>query len=462
MSTKHSVVISLIGLLILTACAAPTTPNPPAATPDIPTPVPTPASAPASIAAAEKLLDQLVQEDYAAILTNFDAAMQAALPEDKLKQAWTGVLAQYGAFQNRANTQFATHVDKYDVVIVMARFEKGGLGLRISVDAATGQIGGLFFTADTGKPMAYNVPAYVDTSKFNEREVTLGTGDWQLPGTLTLPKGDGPFPAVVLVHGSGPNDRDETIGPNKPFKDLAWGLASQGVAVLRYDKRSKVYGQQMAALTTLTVKEEVIDDAVTAVALLRQQPGIDPKRVFVLGHSLGGYLAPRIALAGPDIAGLIILAGATRPLEDLILEQTEYIMSLSESTTHQAPIDQLKEQIALVKALKPGDEAKPAILGAPPAYWLDLQNYRPAELAKSVSKPMLILQGMRDYQVREADFVNWQQALSTRSDVQLKTYPNLNHLFITGDKESTPQEYQTAGSVDQTVIDDIAAWLKQR
>jgi len=370
------------------------------------------------------------------------------------------VLAQYGGFQNRANSQFATRVGEYDVVIVMARFEKGGLGLRISVNANTGQVGGLFFTADAGKAMAYTVPPYVDASKFNEQEVTIGTGDWSLPGTLTLPAGEGPFPAVALVHGSGPNDRDETLGPNKPFKDLAWGLASQGVAVLRYDKRSKVYAQQMAGLTTLTVKEEVIDDAAAAVALLRQHPGVDPERVFVLGHSLGGYLAPRIALAAPDSTGLIILAGATRPLEDLLLEQAEYIMSLSESTTHQSSIDELKQQIAQVKALKPGDEDQPAILGAPPTYWLDLQNYRPAELARSIAKPMLILQGMRDYQVREADFVNWQQALSARSDVQFKTYPNLNHLFITGDKESTPQEYQVAGSMDQTVISDIAIWVK--
>ena len=345
-----------------------------------PTQAPTPESAPTSMATAEKLVDQFAQQDYAGLTGSFDDAMKSALPTDKLKQAWDGVDQQFGAFQRRTDTQFLIRKDKYDVVLVTAKFEKNSLGFRVSVDTTTGQIGGLqFVPVESAQPAPYTVPAYVDQSKFEEKDVTIGTGEWQLPGALTLPKGTGPFAAVVLVHGSGPNDRDETIGPNKPFKDVAWGLASQGIAVLRYDKRTKVYADKMAALTNLTVKEEVIDDAVAAVTLLQQTPNIDPKRVFVLGHSLGGYLAPRIGQADSAIAGLVILAGAARPLEDLMLEQIQYIASLDKSAVPQATLTDLSGQVAAVKALKPGDESKPPILGVPTAYWLDLQNYRPAE-----------------------------------------------------------------------------------
>ena len=133
----------------------------------------------------------------------------------------------------------------------------------------------------------------------------------------------------MLVHGSGPNDRDETLGPNKPFRDLAWGLADRGIAVLRYDKRTSVYGGKMAGNKNLTVREETIDDALLAVKLLRGRPDIDPKRIFILGHSLGGMVAPRIGADDPSLAGLIILAGATRPLPDVAREQLEYIASLS-------------------------------------------------------------------------------------------------------------------------------------
>ena len=140
---------------------------------------------------------------------------------------------------------------------------------------------------------------------------------------------------MVLVHGSGPNDRDETIGANKPFRDLAWGLATRSIAVLRYEKRTKQYpGKLMATgVGQFTAQEESIDDALSAVGQLRGTEGIDPKRIFVLGHSLGGTLAPRIGQADPKITGLIIMAGSTRPLEDMVVEQTRYLISLNGTPT---------------------------------------------------------------------------------------------------------------------------------
>lgn len=459
-------------ILILTACAAqpavsPTAvPTAPAASPtSIPptVPAPTPESAPASIAVAEKMLAQFVKQDFAGMIANFDAAMTAALPQDKLKQAWDGVKAQFGAYQSTTDKQFLAHKDTFDVILLTVNFEKGPLGFRVSIDTTSGKIGGLqFVPVNSASSTSYTAPAYVDQAQFEEKDVTIGTGEWQLPGTLTLPKGTGPFTAIVLVHGSGPNDRDETIGPNKPFKDLAWGLASQGIAVLRYDKRTKVYAEELANVQNFTVKEESIDDAVAAVELLRQTPNIDPKRIFVAGHSLGGYLAPRIAQADTNIAGLIILAGATRPLEDAMLEQVQYIASLSGSSVPTSTVTELKTQVDAVKALKPGDESKPPILNIPVSYWLDLQNYRPTELASQLTLPMLILQGERDYQVTMVDFQNWQTALSSHSNVRFKSYPDLYHLFISGTGKSTPAEYQQPGHVAKSVVDDIAAWVKSK
>src|SRR5207247_5389612 len=174
----------------------------------------------------------------------------------------------------------------------------------------------------------YAPPSYAQFDRFHEHEVQIGHGTWVLPGTVSLPQGDGPFAAVLLVHGSGPQDRDETLPPNKPFRDLAWGLASQGIAVLRYEKRTKVYAASMRSeIDTLIVKEEVLDDALEAVALLRARPEIDAQPIFVLGHSLGGYLAPAIASADPQIRGLIILAGLERPFEDVILDQLTCVLS---------------------------------------------------------------------------------------------------------------------------------------
>jgi dipeptidyl aminopeptidase/acylaminoacyl peptidase len=282
-----------------------------------------------------------------------------------------------------------------------------------------------------------------------------------------MPKGDGPFPGLVLVHGSGPNDRDESLGPNKPFKDLAWGLASRGIAVLRYDKRSKVYGAKIVAdpklEAGLTVKDEIIDDALAAAALLQGTAKIDKKKVFILGHSLGGFLIPRIGMAAKplNVAGFISIAGLTRPLEDTILRQMMYLAGgdTSEETTRR--LEGIKADVARIKAFTPADQGSTVkILGAMAAYWLDVRGYNPPELAKSVAKPMLILQGSRDYQVTIEDFENWKVALGSRKDVEFHLYPKLNHLVFEGKGLIMPTEYiQIHGSVAPYVIEDIAAWI---
>ena len=298
---------------------------------------PVAASAPASqpvsqttdlSAAGTQLVDMLVKGDSAAAVGRFDSTMKSALPEQKLKEVWQTIQQQAGPFTRRLGTRME-RVDGYDVVFVTCQFERAELDAKMVFDTDK-RIAGLFFVPSQPAAQEAALPSYVKPGAFREEEFTVGSGEWSLPGTLTLPVGvTGLLPAVVLVHGSGPNDRDETILANKPFRDLAWGLASKGIAVLRYEKRTKVHAAQIAAagLSQFTVKEETIDDALSAAAQLRQTDGINPKRIFILGHSLGGTVAPRIGQADPNLAGLIILAGATRPLEDLMVEQTRYILS---------------------------------------------------------------------------------------------------------------------------------------
>jgi fermentation-respiration switch protein FrsA (DUF1100 family) len=235
--------------------------------------------------------------------------------------------------------------------------------------------------------------------------------------------------------------------------------------VLRYEKRTRQYAAKMAAAQdTLTVKEETVDDALAAVELLCQMSGINPQYIFVLGHSLGGMLLPRIGEADGKIAGLIALAGSTRPMEDTLLEQITYILNLDGeiSEEEQGELDRLAEQVARIKDPQLGTSV-PAFdppMGFPAAYWLDLRGYNPAEAAKALTQPMLILQGGRDYQVTIADFDLWKTALSSRANVQLTFYADLNHLFITGQGPITPAEYLVPGHVAEQVINDIAAWIK--
>ncbi len=406
---------------------------------------------------AEAFISSLSKEDYAAAVGRFDATMKSAFPAPKLKQVWEGLQQQCGKFQRTAGTQSVDEAG-YRIVFVLCQFERAALQARVVFDRKN-QIGGLFFTpvqSPTAKTSRTAPPKGVV-----EREVTVGSGTWALPGTLALPEpaGEKPLAAIVLVHGSGPHDRDETIGPNTPFRDLAWGLAAKGIAVLRYDKRTKVHAAKLGSIQGFTAKDEVVDDAVAAVRLLRATKGIDPARVYVLGHSLGGTLAPRIADAELNVAGLILLAGSTRRLEDAIVEQTQYMLQLDGdfSDEDKANLAELRKQADRVKALTPADAQSDTLLfGAPPSYWLDLRSYDPVATAARLAKPMLILQGARDYQVVESEFETWKRGLPKAT---AKLYPNLNHLFMSGEGKPNPAEYDRPAHVDPAVIADVAAWV---
>lgn len=422
-----------------------------------------------TVATATNFVDLLSKRDYAGAVARFDPTMKQALPATKLQELWERLQQQLGPFQKQSKTHTLRY-GPFDIVLVTCQFERGAVDAKVVLDSQE-RVSGLFFLPPSQAATAWTPPSYAHTNDFREQPFTVGQGEWRLPGTLTLPRQHAgatpPWPVVVLVHGSGPNDRDETVGANMPFRDLAWGLASRGIAVLRYEKRTKQYAERLKgqSLAGFTLKQETIDDALSAVEQLRHTPDIDPKGIFVLGHSLGAIAAPRLGEADPHLAGLILLAGASLPLEDLIIEQTRYLLSLdgTASEAAQAKLKVMTAQVARIKRLTQADTNSPTpILGAPPAYWLDLRAHDPVTEAAKLKQPLLILQGGRDYQVTPANFARWQPGLSSRTNVTFKLYPDLNHLFITGHGPSTPAEYDEPGHVAETVITQIADWITAR
>jgi alpha-beta hydrolase superfamily lysophospholipase len=238
------------------------------------------------------------------------------------------------------------------------------------------------------------------------------------------------------------------------FKDLAEGLASRGIVVLRYEKRTLQYRARIASIANFTVQEEVVDDAVKAVALLRSLAEVNGSHIFVIGHSLGAYVAPRIAEQDGKLAGIVFMAGNVRPLEDLLVEQVEYMGIKGDQ------LDRAKALQVKVKKLDPGDEDSPALGGLPVSYWVDLKDYDPAAAARKLAIPLLVLQGERDFQVTMTDFALWKAAVGAAKGVVMKSYPSLNHLFVAGEGKSLPAEYSKPGHVAPAVVDDIAKFVK--
>src|SRR5256884_7167400 len=422
------------------------------------------------IQTAQQLVTRFFQGDFEAVVQSLDESIKQQFPMERLQATRLSLAAQVGEFKEQVGAH-TFQIPSAELVIVTCAFANASLDINVAFNEP-GKIVGLSITpvgsVEQQYSAVYEPPAYVNQDLFKEPEVQIGKGEWVLPGTLSVPVGDGPFAAVLLVHGSGPNDRDETIGPNKPFRDLAWGLASQGILVLRYEKRTKVYAAQLESeRDTFTVKEEVIDDALEAMALLRDRPEIDAQQIFVLGHSLGGYLAPRIGAADPQIRGLIILAGSARPFEDVILDQMTYVLSLSmpDPVVRQQQLAVVKKQVELVKDPKrlPTAAAADLPLNVPAAYWLDLNAYQPEKVAQTLKQPMLFLQGGSDYQVTREDFQIWQDALGGRSDVQFIMYPGFSHLFmpVEGGQKATPATYTVAGHVAEEVVNEIGSWIKR-
>lgn len=415
------------------------------------------------VAEAKAFLELFLAKD-ALLAERFDATMakaftpaQAAATADQLVAAG-GKFVAFGAA--RVEEQ-----GPYLVVITVGAYERLEFDFRVVFDGA-GKVAGFFAQNPRLPTAAWLAPSYADAAKFTEEEVTVDAGGWPLPATLTVPKGKGPFPAVVLVHGSGPNDRDETIGPNKVFKDLAWGLASRGVAVLRYEKRTKVHALRLGPLVdSFGVREEVVEDALAALALLSRDARLDPRRLTLVGHSLGAQLAPMIALDAakrklPGPAALALLAPPARPLEDLVLEQSRYLASLEPalSDEQKGVLAELEKAVARVKELPKGAkyEAAELPLGAPAAYWLSLAGYDPVAAAKAAGLPLLVLHGGRDYQVGAADAALWKAGIGSLKTATLKVFPALNHLFIAGKGTPSPAEYSVAGHVDEAVVKAIA------
>jgi len=397
-------------------------------------------------AAAKKFIGQLVNEQFAEATTDFDDTMKNVMPAEKLQETWTTLMGQVGKLKDQGQGTQAK-VNDYDVVSVTCTFERAPLDVVVSFNGDR-QIAGLFFRP--AKPAAR--PEDPRTSA----ELKTNTGT--LYGTFDLPDGNGPFPVVVIIAGSGPTDRDgnQLLMKNDSLKLLGAGLAAKSIAAFRYDKRG--IGESAAA----GGKEEdlrfetFVDDAAGWVEQLRNDNRFS--RIGILGHSEGSLIGT-IAAKQAKADAFVSIAGSGRGFSELLREQLTKNLA-------QRP-DLSKRSLQILDELVAGRmvEDVPAELAGEfrpsvQPYVISMFNYDPTKEIASLEMPVMIVQGTTDIQVSVEDA---KRLAAANKNAQLSIINEMNHVM----KHATTQTEQQAAYTDPSLplvpklLDEMTVFLDQ-
>ncbi|MEC0035211.1 prolyl oligopeptidase family serine peptidase [Bacillus cereus] len=416
------------------------------------------------ISTALSFIRSMHTEDYKSAFHLTSRSLQKVISEKWLKSYWKELpnQLQVGSFVEIGEvTQKETNSVHTNVEIKLV-FEQIIVPLLIKLDPS-GKIDD-FQLSMPFSPVA-DRPSYSKPESFVDKEVVVGSGAFPLPGTLSVPKGKGPFPAVILVHGSGAADQDSTAYALKPFRDLAEGLASKGIAVLRYNKRTYEHGLKTELSPFYTVDKETTDDALHVTHFLQNEPLLDKNQIYILGHSQGGMMIPNIIEKdqNQNIAGAIVMGGAARAFAVGILDQLEYRLSIGGMKPDEYKFYKSQFELLNDPNFSSQNPPKDFQLGSP-VYWGSTRKIKAAEMSKEQNTPLLILQGERDFQVQsKIEIPFWKEQLKERDNVDYRLYPKLNHFFTEGDGElSKPDEYYNPANIPEYVINDIAIWVQGR
>nr|WP_252195717.1 alpha/beta hydrolase [Bacillus mycoides] len=397
-------------------------------------------------------LEQFQKNDFDQLYKNVTHEMNSKLPKDEFASKWNALISQLGPALDTESEVFSSK-DKNGKVSITTVHRKNNLQTTF-VYTKDGKV------TDVQTQLQPLIVKPEKGGKWEESSIKVGYNEKKLNGLLTLPKGVEKPPVAILLQGSGPNNMDSIIGTglNRPFADIAHGLAENGIASIRYDKRSYAYPNDVSDVET-----EYLYDAKEAVRLAKEDKRVDSNRIYLIGHSQGGLLGPKIAQDNPEIKGFVSMAGTLRRLEDIVLTQTTLRLEQENLSNERKKeeLDNTKAGVDKIKKLNSSDKTE-VILGYPASYWNSLNKIDGASIVKNLSIPMFIIQGTTDFHVLEkVDYKLWQETLEDKDNVSFKVYPGLSHLFMPGGSADKfdGSIYNKPAHVDSQVIKDISGWI---
>lgn len=407
---------------------------------------------------------QMVFEEYIESFLNgeYERAVQlqtqeltAAFNLQSMKQSASVIFSQYGKPESEYSTELIEQEGYYSFLLIM-KTTKGFIRFTVTVNE-NHQIAG-FFAAPVPSPI--KTIAYVQTQAIEEKEVRFGIKDWEVEGVLSLPVNHSEYPLVIIVGGSGPTDMNGAVGPNTPYKDIAQGLASKGIAVLRYNKRTAQYGSKinetMSDIENM-IDFEYVEDIFEALKYASEIDEVNA--IFLAGHSLGGTIIPKIAAKSKIVDGLILLAPGIRRLAQISIDQNKYAKEYLGISDEQ--IDQVTQFFTMILNHEL-DENYPIQPGLTAGYYYELDHYKPIDDLSEVKKPVLVLQGEEDFQATmEGDFLPLKERYKDDSHFTFVSLEGINHLLMKVEEGvfHWTDEYNTPGFVDEQVIDQLFQWI---
>lgn len=377
--------------------------------------------------------------------------LKKSLSREQLNSVFSSFEAQCGSYLKSENWFVASFNNQWLITSCLV-FQNIEIKLEMTIGKDS-IIYGLYF-----KPLAKKKNKLIsDDVSYREEKAIIKTGKFSMDALMCYPSHRELFPCVILIPGSGPADMNETIYSNTPFLDIAHFLAKQGIASLRFNKRTFQCGSEMDP-NKITLNEEYVEDVLSAIELLKKNSNIDGKRIYLVGHSLGGMILPRILSKTSDVKGAVFMAANSSRLEDIILKQVLCLNSFPNDK-----VVELRSQVENVKKIIDGD-FDPKVgtpLNLPFSYWKDLGLYKPIKMLNKVSIPMLFVNGGRDYQVPVEELLEWKRNLKNKENVSFKIYPTLSHIFMEGSEKPGPNDYIKKSVVSKDFLNDLSDWIKK-
>ncbi|MGM0649040.1 MAG: alpha/beta fold hydrolase [Bacteroidota bacterium] len=405
-------------------------------------------------------MNNLLSGNFEAAVSSFDNGLKDDVDAEKLESMHKQYKESYGEAAKRPKV-LKTYYDNKHIVYQFLWYGDQSCKLRFETNNDKITAFNMQMEAVT---KGWSYPDYADRSDYKTYPELIQCESYALPGEIVMPVKDQHDKFVIFIHGSGPSDRDASVQGNRPFRDLAYGLAAKGIGSIRYEKNTYLFGTELANDKGLTIWDETGKDVVSVVKYLQKFKSIEPENIVLVGHSQGAMMIPRIC-DSIDVGAAVMIAGNARPLYELMYEQSEFLMGRDGlDDGEKRRLKMLKEQIDNLDKLRgmhPDSVDFALPFGLPAAYWKDLLEYDQRECLRNIDIPVFLIQGEGDYQVSMKDFRRFRRDLRrSDSDWKAKAYDKINHLLFKNKGKPSRSEYSRNENVDLVLIEDISTWIK--